>query len=64
LEKSGQVKLVLFDALGQLVRNLVETLQPAGTHTYVLETNQLSAGVYFIGMLLTGKWWQRRNSCV
>jgi hypothetical protein len=55
LEKPGRVKLVLFDALGQLVRNLVETLQPAGMHTYVLETNKLSAGVYFVSMLFDGQ---------
>jgi hypothetical protein len=55
LEKPGRVKLVLFDTLGQLVKNLVETLQPAGTHTYVLESNQLSAGVYFVSMLLDGQ---------
>jgi hypothetical protein len=55
LEKSGRVKLALFDALGQLVRNLVETLQPVGTHVHVLETNQLSAGVYFVNMLFDGQ---------
>lgn len=54
LEKSGRVKLALFDTLGQLVRNLAETLQPAGTHTHVLEINQLGAGVYFIRMLFDG----------
>ncbi|MDZ7289752.1 MAG: family 16 glycosylhydrolase [candidate division KSB1 bacterium] len=55
LGKSGRVKLVLFDALGQLVRNLFEAPQPEGTHTYVLETNQLSTGVYFISMLFDGQ---------
>ncbi|MGH7594951.1 MAG: family 16 glycosylhydrolase [bacterium] len=55
LEKSGRVKLVLFDTLGRLVGNLAETLQPAGTHTYLLETNQLSAGVYFVNMLFDGQ---------
>jgi hypothetical protein len=34
---------------------LVETLQPAGTHTYVFESDQLSAGVYFVSMLLDGQ---------
>ncbi len=55
LEKSGRVKLMLFDALGQWVRDLVETLQPAGTHTHALETKQLSAGVYFVSMLFDGQ---------
>jgi hypothetical protein len=55
LEKSGRVKIMLLDALGQLVKNLVETLQPAGTHAHLLETNQLSAGVYFVSMLFDGQ---------
>lgn len=46
IEKSGRVKLQLFDTRGQLVRTLLDqNLQP-GRHEFLLDSDDLASGVY------------------
>jgi hypothetical protein len=43
---AGQVKLVVFDALGRQVSSLVNEFQNAGSHSIVFNANNLSSGIY------------------
>ena len=47
LPTSGQVKLKVYDLLGQQIEVLVDEVQNAGYHTTVFSANNLSSGVYF-----------------
>jgi hypothetical protein len=41
------VKLTLYNSLGEIVRELVNTAQPAGEHTILFDANGLTSGVYY-----------------
>jgi carboxypeptidase T len=47
LPKAGYVKLTVFDALGRVVKTLVNENKPAGVYETSLDASQLSTGVYF-----------------
>ncbi len=47
LPSASSVRLEVFDLLGRKVATLVNSRQPAGTHTYTLRANALSSGIYF-----------------
>jgi hypothetical protein len=47
LPKSGNVKLTIFDALGKIVKTLVNEDQPAGSYEMKFNASELSSGVYF-----------------
>jgi hypothetical protein len=47
LPKNGFVKLTVFDALGRIVKTLVNEKQPAGTYDISFDGSNLSSGVYF-----------------
>lgn len=55
LEKPGRVKLSLLDTTGRFVKSLVNEIRPAGTHTYELNGQELSSGIYFVGMQIDGQ---------
>jgi hypothetical protein len=55
LPQTSDVKLCVFDASGSLVKNLVETSQPAGYYSIIWNgkdnaNRQLANGIYFIRM--------------
>jgi hypothetical protein len=43
----GNVKLTLYNALGQVVKSLINESKDAGTYNYTLTTDGLNSGVYF-----------------
>lgn len=47
LDKTAQVDLTVYNALGQQVRVLEHAVQSAGNHSVTLDGSKLSAGVYF-----------------
>jgi hypothetical protein len=47
LAKRGNVSLVIYDILGQVVRTLVNDVKEAGSYTVPLNAAKLSSGVYF-----------------
>ncbi len=47
LEKSGNVTLKVYDILGRVVANLVNSNQIAGTHTINFNASNLASGIYF-----------------
>ncbi len=47
LPKSGQVKLEVFNVLGQLVETLVDKSMPAGNHSVDFNASSKPSGVYF-----------------
>ena len=46
----GDVTLKVYNLLGQEVRTLVNTVQPAGRYTVRFDARSLSTGVYFYRM--------------
>lgn len=52
LPKAGKVKLLIYDSLGRLVKELVDKEETAGLHKAVFNARGLSSGIYFY-MLLT-----------
>jgi hypothetical protein len=47
LRVSGQVKIELFNTIGQKVRTLVDEVKPAGVHTLDVNVSNLPTGIYF-----------------
>jgi hypothetical protein len=47
LPRSEQVRLQVFNVRGQLVRTLVDGIQPAGQHEVLFDGTRLSSGTYF-----------------
>ena len=47
IPKAGNVKLVVYDALGREAAILVNSLYPAGTYNVDLDASMFSSGVYF-----------------
>ncbi len=48
LNKSGNVKISLYDATGRLLNILENESKSAGTHTLTLDNHSLSNGIYFV----------------
>ena len=46
-ERASNVKLALYNSMGQMVRVLINGYQPAGVHTYNLNVNDLASGTYY-----------------
>jgi hypothetical protein len=47
LQYESTVQLTLYNSLGEIVRELVNTAQPAGEHTILFDANGLTSGVYY-----------------
>lgn len=47
IERASNIKLALYNSMGQLVKVLVNGFQPSGVHTYNLNVNDLSSGTYY-----------------
>jgi len=50
IQKSGDVKLKIFDLLGKEIQTLVKDFQKAGIHSFDFNAAGLSSGVYFYQM--------------
>ena len=51
----GRVRLVVFDALGRVVRHVVDERKPAGWHLADVPTRDLPSGTYFIRLESEGR---------
>jgi hypothetical protein len=48
LAASGKVKVILYDCVGQCVRELLNSIQKSGIHTISLNADELASGTYFV----------------
>ena len=55
LPRSGQIKLSVFNTLGQTVQVLVDELRNEGSHTITFDASSLSSGIYFYRLEYDGK---------
>jgi hypothetical protein len=55
LPQAAPVTLSLFDVSGRVVRQLVDGVQPAGTHEITLDGTDLPAGVYWYRLAVDGR---------
>ena len=51
LPKTSEVRVVIYDALGRLVRSLMNRTLPAGNHKVTFQAGQLSSGVYYCHLI-------------
>lgn len=47
LNKAGQINVKVYNSMGQLVKNMTESRNSAGTHSIAIERENLQAGMYF-----------------
>jgi hypothetical protein len=47
LNKAGQVNVKVYNSMGQLVKNVTESKNSAGSHSIAIERENLQAGMYF-----------------
>lgn len=50
LDKSGWIKLIIFNSLGEKIYTLINEMQSAGNHCYSFEFKDLPSGVYFYNL--------------
>ena len=55
LGNSSNVRIVVYDALGREVNNLVNGNQTAGNYVAVFSANNLSSGMYYYSMYIDGE---------
>ncbi len=55
IPSSGNVKIILFNVLGEKVFDLMEQNLSAGKHSYMFSEKTLSSGVYFYSIVYGGK---------
>ncbi len=63
LSAAGNVKLAVYNALGQKVQTLLEANQTAGSHTVTFDAANLSSGIYYY-RLETGSGWSQIKKMV
>jgi len=47
LNKAGQINVKVYNSMGQLVKNMTESRNSAGSHSIAIERENLQAGMYF-----------------
>ncbi|WP_456408692.1 T9SS type A sorting domain-containing protein [Caldithrix abyssi] len=55
LGQRATVRLALFNNRGQKLKELIHQTQPAGEHSFNLQAMDLSSGVYFYRMIISGR---------
>ncbi|MEO0092999.1 MAG: T9SS type A sorting domain-containing protein [candidate division WOR-3 bacterium] len=55
----GRVRIALYDALGRLVRNVLECEMMVGQHQTKIETKTLAAGTYFVVIDILDQTWKK-----
>jgi ligand-binding sensor domain-containing protein len=56
LKRPSQVKITVYDILGRMVDNLLDTFRPAGSHTTVFDGTGNASGVYILKIGIDGKY--------
>jgi hypothetical protein len=54
LLKPSFVSIKIYDALGNLVQQILENERSAGNHSDVIETTAITSGIYFIEVSIAG----------
>lgn len=54
LKSSSLVKITVYDILGRVVDNLLDTYRPAGSHTTVFNGSGNASGVYILRIAING----------
>ena len=54
LKEAGNVKIIIYDALGKEVSTLIEQKQNAGTYSIEFNASNQSSGVYIYSMIVDG----------
>jgi len=54
LKEAGNVKIIIYDALGKEVSALIEQKQNAGTYSIEFNASKLSSGVYIYSLIVDG----------
>jgi hypothetical protein len=52
--KPSFVSIKIYDALGNLVQQILENERSAGNHSDVIETTAITSGIYFIEVSIAG----------
>ncbi len=60
LPQAGNVRLTVYNSLGDEVRTLVNTYQSAGTHALVFDADELASGLYVYELRAGGKRLKRK----
>ncbi len=55
LQQPGEVKLLIFNSVGQIVQKLVTKKQPAGVYTVRFDGEGMSSGVYMYQLVVNGQ---------
>ena len=55
MEKIDLVRIDLLDVFGKIIRTVLNKSLPFGEHNMLIETHQLTSGVYFIRLQIAGK---------
>jgi ligand-binding sensor domain-containing protein len=56
LNKSSQVKIEVYDILGQLVETILDNQRPAGSHTTVFNGSSRASGIYILNIAIDGNY--------
>ncbi len=56
IPKEGKVAIILYNAVGELVEQLVNTEYPEGNHKVIFNAKNLSSGVYYYKMVYNNKY--------
>lgn len=60
VNRAGTVRIAVYDALGRLAMNVLETDMPSGQYQTKITSENLAAGVYFISVETPEGIWNRR----
>lgn len=55
ITEAGNVKLIVYDALGRVVKELVNNFQTAGNYEITFDASILASGIYFYSIAVNGK---------
>jgi hypothetical protein len=64
LPDDSRVKMNLYSITGELVRTLIDRTYTAGMHSYVLDGNNLSSGIYFYTFEATAQNGEAKHSSI
>jgi flagellar hook assembly protein FlgD len=64
IEKAEQVKIVVFDILGEIVETLVDEKKNTGIHQIDWEGKKYASGTYYCVLTASGSWDVRKITLI
>ncbi|MCX8010046.1 MAG: T9SS type A sorting domain-containing protein, partial [Ignavibacteria bacterium] len=55
MANDNQVKIIIYNLMGEIIRSFDLGLLEAGTHQFLFDSNEISSGVYFYKLILPNK---------